>query len=152
VARQPIQVLVYLAAVDSAGERRYLMLQRVPRLDAFWQGVSGGVEGDETPLEAARREVLEETSFTPARLHDLGYTYSFPLADKWRNLYAEGVTEIVEHTFVAELVEMAEPRINPMEHDDWRWCSFDEAVGLLSWPENIVALRRAHDVLGPSVR
>ncbi len=27
----------------------------------FWQGVAGGVEDDETPMEAACRELLEET-------------------------------------------------------------------------------------------
>jgi len=56
------------------------------------------------------------------------------------------VTEIVEHTFVAEVPDVSAPRIDPREHDDWRWCGFDEAVSLLSWPENIAALRRARDL------
>jgi len=29
--------------------------------EQFWQGISGGGEDDETPLEAARRETYEET-------------------------------------------------------------------------------------------
>lgn len=29
--------------------------------EGFWQGIAGGGEDDETPLDAARRETFEET-------------------------------------------------------------------------------------------
>src|SRR4051794_5421508 len=145
--RRPLQVLVYVTRIGADGERQYLLLHRVARGDAFWQGVTGGAEDGETPLAAARRELNEETGFEPKRLVDLAFTYSFPVADRWRDLYAADVTEIVEHTFVAEVPGTVEPNIDPHEHDLFRWCSFDHALGLLAWPDNIAALRRAREVL-----
>ena len=83
----------------------------------------------------------EETGLKTERLTSVGYEYAFPLAEKWRYAYAEDVTEIREFVFVAEVGAAAQPRLDPTEHDDWRWCALEEAVGMLQWPENIDALR-----------
>lgn len=140
--RQPIQVLVY--AVRRCGDRReYLLLHRVAHREEFWQGVTGGVEAGETLLEAARRELQEETGFTPEQVADIDYTYTFPLADQWRALFAFEVAEIREHVFLAEVTGHAAPILDPREHDIWRWCGFEEALQLLHWPDNVEALRRA---------
>lgn len=141
--RQPIQVLVYVAR-QSGGQWQYLLLHRIARGDDFWQGVTGGVENSETSLQAAYRELREETGFTPDRLVDLAYSYTFPVADKWRDLYAAGVKEIREYVFLAEVPGDADPGIDPREHDMWRWSAFEEALALLRWPDNRNALRRAH--------
>ena len=58
-------VCVYLGRKTDEGWE-YLLLRRVPRFGGFWQGVTGGVDGSEIPLQAAEREVLEETGFSPA--------------------------------------------------------------------------------------
>jgi 8-oxo-dGTP pyrophosphatase MutT (NUDIX family) len=86
---------------------------------------------------------LEETGFVPEWLQDLDFTYTFPVAAKWRDLYEPGVTEIRENTFVADVTGQAEPVVDPREHDAQRWCSFDEASLLLRFPDNREALRRA---------
>jgi 8-oxo-dGTP pyrophosphatase MutT (NUDIX family) len=140
LARQPRQVLVYITRRGAEG-REYLLLHRTPERDPFWQGVTGAPEGSETLIEAAARELWEETAFTADRLTRIDYQYSFPLAEKWRRLYADDVREIHEFVFLAEVGADAQPRIDPREHDDWRWCGFEEALGMLTWPESINALR-----------
>jgi dATP pyrophosphohydrolase len=144
--RQPIQVQVFPVKVVS-GQRIYLMLHRIARIGSFWQGVTGGVEGGEAILDAAKRELLEETGFVPIEIHKIDYTYSYPVEDRWRYLYAAGVETIHEHVFVAQVDGQAMPSIDPEEHDQWEWCDLNRALGLLTWPGNIEALKRCDDFL-----
>ena len=51
-----------------------------------------------------------------------------------------GVEEIVVHTFLVEVPQGWEPTLND-EHDDYRWCSRDDAVELLHWPEPKALMR-----------
>jgi 8-oxo-dGTP pyrophosphatase MutT (NUDIX family) len=81
---------------------------------------------------AAQRELGEETGLTTEYWQDLAYGYTFPVADKWRDLYAPDVTEIPEYTFLGELPGDAVPLIDPREHDAWRCAT----------PGNGVALRK----------
>ncbi|MCZ6615593.1 MAG: NUDIX domain-containing protein, partial [Chloroflexi bacterium] len=91
-------------------------------------------------IQAARREVQEETGFAPAVVEPIDFVYSFPVDPVWRPFYARDVTEIIETVFTAQ-VEDAEPRLS-FEHDAWQWCQLDEALGMLKWPNNIEALQR----------
>lgn len=144
--RQPIQVLVYPVRRATSGDWEYLLLQRVPTGGGFWQGVTGGVVGNENLDEAARRELIEETGLVPLVVERIDYSYSLPVDDRWRHLYATDVEEIKEYVFVAHVDALQEPEISS-EHDQYRWCQFDEALGLLRWPENVEALKRCHKVV-----
>ena len=145
--RAPIQVLVYPVRRASSGDWEYLLLQRAPRRGGFWQGITGGVEGDEDLAEAARRELIEETGLVPLALDRIDYSYSFSVEDRWRHLYADGVKKVIEHVFVAYVERQQESEIDPGEHDRWKWCRLDEALALLSWPENVEALKRCDSVV-----
>jgi 8-oxo-dGTP pyrophosphatase MutT (NUDIX family)/ketosteroid isomerase-like protein len=59
VARRAFSVAVFARHTDAAGVRRVLLIAH-KRLGT-WLPVGGEVEAGETPLEAARRELLEET-------------------------------------------------------------------------------------------
>ena len=61
--RKPIQVLIYPVRLI-VYYQQYLLLKRVADRGAFWQGVKGGVENGESLLEAARRELVEETALS----------------------------------------------------------------------------------------
>jgi dATP pyrophosphohydrolase len=143
--RQPVQVLVHPVRWTDEGWQ-YLMLHRIPRRGGFWQGVSGGVEWGEALADAARRELSEETGLSPRPLQRLDCSYTFPMQDEWLEIYPPGTREVAEHVFLA-VVEGLEPTLSPDEHDAWRWCTFEEALALLAWPENVVALRCCQSVL-----
>jgi dATP pyrophosphohydrolase len=58
MARAPFQILVFLYLEVGGSEYEYALLKRSDA--GWWQGIAGGAEDNETPLEAARRETNEE--------------------------------------------------------------------------------------------
>ena len=134
--RQPIKVSVHPVRRATSGDWEYLLLRRVPSEGGFWQVVAGGVEDGEDLAEAARRELIEETGIVPLALERIDYSYSFLVDDE----------KITVYIFVAHVAARQEPEISS-EHDKYRWCQFDEALGLLYWPEDVEALKRCHKVV-----
>ena len=99
--------------------REFLVLHRTPENDGYWHGVAGGVEDDEGWDDAAARELREETGLVVE-----------PSALDHRFVY-EAVTVAC---YLADAPAGWEPTLND-EHDEYRWCTADEAEALLYWPE-----------------
>ncbi|MFL5955654.1 MAG: NUDIX hydrolase [Gaiellaceae bacterium] len=137
--------------VTRRGRSEVLLAHRSPAVGSYWHTIAGGIEDDETPPEAATRELAEETGLRDVPLHR-GATvveYAYPLSEEpaeRRALYPEGAVEVRVHCFVAEAPDDWEPALD-WEHDAHRWCAPAEAAGLLRWPATADALRR---VLAPA--
>ena len=58
MTRAPFQVLIYPYRRIHEDGFEYAVFKRAD--EGFWQGISGGGEDGESPLEAARREAFEE--------------------------------------------------------------------------------------------
>ena len=132
------------------GEREVLLLHRIPKLGAFWQGVTGAPEWEESDEDAAVREVWEETGFT-VKVEALDFRYelhrSEEAAEEWLRLYGPDIEVVPEEAYGAGVPADAEPTLTPVEHDAYRWCSFDEADGLLKWEDNRRALQALRERL-----
>jgi 8-oxo-dGTP pyrophosphatase MutT (NUDIX family) len=141
--RRPFSIQVFLVSKE-IDVHSYLLLHRraLPQLGlpAFWQGVSGALEGSESFEEAALREVREETCITLPSVIDTGFTQSFPIKPEWREKYGEGPSEITEKLFFAVLPSRVEPTLSH-EHSEWRWCSADEAIQRLTFGRNAESIR-----------
>jgi len=98
----------------------FLVLLRCEADGGYWHTVAGGVEDGETYAEAAERELREEIALD-ARPVDLEQTYVY-----------DDAVEV--HAFLVDVEPGWEPTLNE-EHDEYRWCSRDEAAALLRWPE-----------------
>jgi dihydroneopterin triphosphate diphosphatase len=150
MARLPYQILVYICRRPTPHVTEYLLLKRCTDRGGFWQGVSGGVEEGETLIQAAQREVLEETGYQRfIRFMPLDFRYTYPVdRPQWGHLYAPEVMAIDEECFGAEIgPSQGEPALDPTEHDQHRWANLQLALTLLTWPENQEALQRFADML-----
>ena len=118
---------------------RFLILRTVPA--GHWNHPAGQVEADETPREAAQRELGEETGLDAAVL-DLAIPQRYPVPADDRRSYPEGLAEVSTDSFAASAPAGWEPVLSE-EHDGLRWCTYEDAMALLTWPEARNALRAA---------
>jgi dATP pyrophosphohydrolase len=99
--------------------------------EPYWHVVAGGVREGETGLEAAERELAEETGLRArGGVHALDRRYA----------YGVGAGEVTVETFAVEAPAAWEPELNE-EHSGYRWCSFDAAVELVRWADVRESLR-----------
>jgi dihydroneopterin triphosphate diphosphatase len=118
-----------------------LLLRRAPdrRCPGSWETVHGHIEDDESPVDAALRELEEETGLKPDKLYNLSRVESF-------YLHARNEVALIP-VFVALVGEDAPVRAGP-EHDGFRWVGVLEAERLLAWPRERRALEDAVILLG----
>ena len=113
----------------------FLVAHRAPEGGGYWHAIAGGVEPGEEWNQAARRELEEETGLDAAALEPLGeFSYT---PEAWEN--ARGPQDDV-HAFLVDVEPGWEPELDH-EHDDYRWCSRNDAMELLFWPEPAALLR-----------
>ncbi|MGA9851332.1 MAG: dihydroneopterin triphosphate diphosphatase [Gammaproteobacteria bacterium] len=99
----------------------------------YWQSVTGSLLPDETPRQAALREIREETGFLADHgLTDSGIVNRYPIHRAWLAKFAAGTKENTEHVFSFQLPAIDAVRINLKEHVEYRWVSRDEAAKLAS--------------------
>ena len=118
-----------------------LLLERVEPA-GFWQSVTGSLRWNETPAEAAARELAEETGLPPAGLLDARIERRFAIMPSWRKRFASGVTENLEHWWYLTLPEPRAITINRAEHARYCWLDLDAAIALVSSWTNREALER----------
>jgi dATP pyrophosphohydrolase len=132
---ESVLVIVYTQASD------VLMLRRTYP-DNFWQSVTGSLEWDEIPQQAAIRELQEETGISQVHLHDCQYSQNFEIYSIWRDRYAPGVTENQEHVFSLVLEDKIDIQLDPREHQECIWLPKQEAAELAFSHTNQEAILR----------
>ncbi|MEX2198907.1 MAG: dihydroneopterin triphosphate diphosphatase [Burkholderiales bacterium] len=128
----PVSVLV----VIHTPALEVLLLERAAH-PGFWQSVTGSLDGpDEAPVQAARREVLEESGIdaTDLKLADWRLANAFEIYAHWRGRFAPGTTHNTEHVFGLTVPDRREVRLAPDEHRAQRWLPWREAAAAcFSW-------------------
>jgi 8-oxo-dGTP pyrophosphatase MutT (NUDIX family) len=107
-----------------------------------WDFPKGLQEVGEEPLEAAQREVREETS-----IEDLAFDWG----DRFMETgpYSRGKTAryYMAQTEQATVVMGISPETGEPEHHEWRWVTFDEAYDLAS-PRVRSVVQWARQIIG----
>jgi dihydroneopterin triphosphate diphosphatase len=147
--RQPTSALIHPVTYIGK-EWKFLLLKRVAMpqygLPIFWQGISGGVEDNESVEEAAERELMEETKFTGVPLIRVVFIRAIPMQEEWKKQYLPGTKEIIEHTFVCILNGTFEPTLS-WEHTEFAWLSYMDALEKLYYDGNKVSLEAVYEWL-----
>jgi 8-oxo-dGTP pyrophosphatase MutT (NUDIX family) len=141
--RRPEEVLVVVHRPGADGVE-FLVLERSPERQGYWHVVAGALEEGEDAGPAARRELREETGLD-AEVTPLDRVYAYALADEppeVRERFEPDVTEIAVTAFAARAPAGWEPTLDD-EHVGHRWCSQEDAIALLRYPEPQDAVRRA---------
>ena len=133
-----VLIIVYTENVN-----QILMLQR--RDDpSFWQSVTGSLEENESPYQAAIREVKEETGIDIKRenltLIDCYQSVEFEIFPHFRYKYAPNVTHCKEHWFLLELPDERVPVLT--EHLAYQWLEPAKAAELTKSPNNAQVIRK----------
>lgn len=122
----PIKVQgVMYSKVDNKLE--YLIIKRSEDDGGFWQGVTGTLEEGEKLKECLIREINEELGITDIKnISELKQTL------QWAKKSGFMITEYV---YAVELNKDANVVLSE-EHDDYKWCNFEEAYETLGKDNN----------------
>ncbi|MFQ3584290.1 MAG: NUDIX domain-containing protein [Cyanobacteriota bacterium] len=148
--------LIPVMPADPAQGSPYLYLL-IQHQKGHWAFPKGHKNGSETDLEAAQRELQEETGLTdyqvltlPHQSTPLTLQEAYCFTDKQGNVIAKTVTY-----YVALIPPQSPPpalRLQPEEVADYRWCSFGEALEQISFEESRQLLRRCQFQLDQLLR
>jgi len=127
-------ICVYIVRPDADGQSfEFLQMKRHAEdyLGGTWQPVYGTAEAGETAVEAALREMREETHLAPREFYRLGIAVTFYTSNN-------DTTWIVP-TFCAIISREDEVTLND-EHEELRWITRDKAHKAFMWPSDRTAL------------
>ena len=135
--RAPFQILALpYKMVD--GQPHYCVFHRAEHDQ--WQFVAGGGEDEETPLDAAKREIFEEIGIRAEQifaLKNVAYVPNICFAKTHRQHWNKDAYIIPEYSFAFE----CSTKITlSHEHSDYVWMTYEQARNVLHWDSNKTAL------------
>lgn len=128
-------------------EYEYAVFQRKEMLSC-WQGVCGGVEGNETLEEAARRELFEEAGVKDAlplyRLESISYLPVNIFSEKTQTIWGEDKIVIPMYHFAMPFdgkIKLSD------EHENIKWLNYEKANSTIYFHDQQNALYELNERL-----
>jgi len=134
--RSPYQILV----IPFCRQKDKVLYALFKREDMkVWQGIAGGGEEGESPIETAKREANEEACISlKSKMVQLTSVASIPVIAISGFLWGDDTLVIPEYSFGVE-VDKQDIKLSK-EHLKCQWFSFDDATEKLNWDSNKTAL------------
>ena len=156
---------VLVVMVSPSGD--FLLIERADKT-GYWQSVTGSLDfPEESPLQAAVRELEEETGFkatavespmvlnaTKADLLQTGvlrpwpHSLQYEIFEHWRHRYPVGVSHNTEHWFMVCVPADFIPRLSDDEHVGFAWLGAEQAAARCFSPNNAQAILQLAEKLG----
>ncbi len=120
----------------------YLLLKRKLHWKG-WEFVKGGVEKNESPIKASKREVFEETGLKPLIVKD----HHFYGYYKYKKNLPE--RPFIGQSFALYSAEVPDKKVkvDTDEHSIYAWLPFNKAIKKLTWENQKDCLRRVNNFL-----
>ena len=138
------------AVIMPVNEKGQVLLERIFRLPtggSMWELPAGGIDPGETPLKAARRELMEETGLRAKTWRKLAAFYASPgfLAEKMTIYLAEGLEQQPILHREDEPMELRWFTTDEMERgiSSGRICDAKTIIGFRTWMAQQPGKRRA---------
>ena len=141
--KKPISSLVLIYTKDF----KVLLMERADKA-GYWQSVTGSLEDNETPKEAAIREVFEETGINANQyaLEDWQLSHVYEIYTHWRYRYAPDTTHNTEHIFGLNLPSELPIQLSKHEHVQYLWVDWRDAMEkVFSWT-NVEAIKKLAEI------
>lgn len=124
--------LIDVYVVRSTGALEVLVLRRAAggRCPGSWETVHGHIDAGERPVQAALRELREETGLVPDRLYNLSRVETF---------YVHGADALSLVPVFVAFTDADQVRLGP-EHDRAEWLPLEMARTRFAWPRERRAL------------
>ena len=104
----------------------------------LWQMVTGSIDGNETAIKAAIREIKEETGLIPQK---------FWVVPNINSFYSPEQDEVLIIPVFAALVANDSNVIISNEHSEYQWVRKDEAIKMLAWPGQRISIESINSYL-----
>lgn len=136
--RAPFNVLVYPCIKVSDNEFEYALLRRS---DApLWQGIAGGGEDDELPLDTAQREALEEAGIPLESIFiRLDTASSVPVTVFREDFHWGDSVYVIPQICFGVLVKTRKILLSA-KHTEYKWLKYQDAHNLLRFDGDRTAL------------
>jgi dATP pyrophosphohydrolase len=118
--------------IYDAARKKFLLLKRAVHkiYPGTWQMITASCEKKESTPQTAIRELKEETGLEPVKLYSVPHvnTFYFDLND----------SICLSPVFLA-IVDSDKVKISN-EHTEYKWVTYDEAIDIINWPDQIESL------------
>ena len=135
---------VFVVTYSIIGNKIYYLVLKRKLHWKGWEFPKGGMKNSETKIKAVKRELKEETGLKALKIKKFNikgkYKYDREYSDR------PGIKGQTYNLFAAE-VKKGKIKLDKLEHSNYKWLSFKDAIKKLTWKNQKKCLRIINNYL-----
>lgn len=128
----------FVVVLPSSEGDKFLLVRQLTN----WSFPKGHPEGDETPIQTAKRELFEECGLT-----DISITPELSVTEDSYIFKRNGVDTEKVNTFFLAVTNSEVLKPQPIEILECRYASYEEALNLFTYESQKSVLKKVHGML-----